>query len=48
MAKMPKSAAGFIFRPWIRLKDGTIVYAKSYGKKAFKIPVGDKGEKPGS
>lgn len=41
MAKSTKPSSGFIYRPWIRLKDGTILYAKSYGKKVFKIPISD-------
>lgn len=27
----------YIFRSWITTKDGFIIYAKDYGKKAFKI-----------
>lgn len=27
----------YIFRAWITTKDGTKIYAKDYGKKAFKI-----------
>ena len=30
-----------IFRPWIRQKDGTILYAKQFGIKAFPIWVKD-------
>lgn len=29
----------YIFTAYITKKDGTRVYAKSYGKKAFRIPV---------
>lgn len=29
----------YIFRPWITIKDGTRIYAKDYGKKAFRIWV---------
>ena len=29
----------FIFRAWTTTKDGTKIYAKDYGKKAFKIWV---------
>ncbi len=29
----------YIFTAYITKKDGTQVYAKSYGKKAFRIPV---------
>lgn len=32
---------GFIYRTKIRLKDGTVIYAKDYGKKAFKIALYD-------
>ena len=27
----------YIFRTWITTKDGTRIYAKDYGKKAFRI-----------
>jgi hypothetical protein len=30
----------YIFRPYITLKDGRVIWASQYGKKAFKIPVG--------
>jgi hypothetical protein len=30
-----------IFRPWIRQKDGTIIYARSFGKRAFPLWVPD-------
>ncbi len=29
----------YIFRTYIRTKDGRIIYASSYGKRAFKIEV---------
>ena len=29
----------YIYRASIKLKDGTINYAKTYGKKAFRIPI---------
>ena len=32
-----KEEKDFIFRPWITTKNGQKIYAKSYGKKAFKI-----------
>lgn len=30
----------YIFRATITLKDGTKIYAKDYGKRAFRIPIG--------
>ena len=30
----------YIFRAWITTKDGTKIYAKTYGKRAFRIWVG--------
>jgi len=30
----------YIYRAYITMKDGTRVYAKTYGKRAFKIWVG--------
>lgn len=35
----------YIFRSSITLKDGTKIYAKDYGKRAFKIWIGS-GSKP--
>jgi len=32
-------AITYIYRPYFRKKDGTIVWAKTYGKKVFRIPV---------
>lgn len=32
----------YIFRAWITTKDGTRIYAKNYGKRAFKIWVDSK------
>lgn len=29
----------YVFRRWIRLKNGRVIYASEYGLKAFKIPV---------
>jgi len=34
-----KDNTGYIFRPWIKTKNGCIIHAKNYGLKAFKIPV---------
>lgn len=36
---MAKKHTGYIFRASMTLKDGTKIYAKDYGKKAFKIPL---------
>lgn len=33
------SSVAYIFRPYITLRDGTRLYAKSKGLKAFPIPV---------
>lgn len=33
------SSVTYIFRPYITLRDGTRLYAKSRGLKAFPIPV---------
>jgi hypothetical protein len=30
-----------IFRPWRRTKDGTLLWAKHYGKKAWRIVLRD-------
>ncbi len=30
----------YIFRAWITTKDGTKIYAKDYGKRAFRIWIG--------
>lgn len=29
----------YIFRPYIRLKNGEVIFASQYGKKAFPIPI---------
>lgn len=34
----------YIFRTSITLKDGTKIYAKDYGKKAFRIWIGPESE----
>jgi len=36
----PEKNTGVIFRPYITKKDGTVIWAKQYGLKAFPIPVG--------
>jgi hypothetical protein len=44
MAYKPVTPLGYqwIYRPWITLRNGTRVYARNYGKRAFKllVPVG--------
>jgi hypothetical protein len=32
----------YIFRASMKLKDGTVIYARDYGKKAFKIWIDNK------
>lgn len=34
-----------IFRAWKTLKDGTRIYAKDYGKRAFPIYIDEKNKK---
>ena len=34
-----KNGQSYIYRPWITRPDGSRIYAKQYGKKAFRIPV---------
>ncbi len=43
-APSKKRPGNVIFRPYITLPDGRVIYAKDYGKKAFPIPVA-KGER---
>lgn len=33
------SSVMYIFRPYITLRNGTRLYAKDFGHKAFRIPV---------
>lgn len=44
----PKTPAepGYIYRPYITRPDGTVIWAKNYGKKAFKIPIADNDDSP--
>ena len=35
----------YIFRAWITTKDGVRIYAKDYGKRAFRIWVDKKTKK---
>lgn len=39
MSKENSSIVTYIYRTYITLKDGTRIYARQYGKKAFRIPV---------
>lgn len=39
-ATKKKSSGKFIFRASITLKDGTKLFAKNYGLRAFKIYIG--------
>ena len=32
----------FVYRACIKTKDGNVIYAKNYGKRAFKIWIDDK------
>jgi hypothetical protein len=41
-----KKPPGVIFRPWRTLRDGTVIYAKDYGLKAFPIKVGANDNEP--
>lgn len=38
--KPPDEGTRYIYRPFITLPNGTVIWAKSYGKKAFRIPIG--------
>ena len=35
----PKADKRVIWRPWITTRDGRRIYARAYGKKAFRIEV---------
>lgn len=35
----PNDETKYIFRPYRTLPDGRVIWARQYGKKAFKIPV---------
>ena len=37
-----KRIVGYIFRAWRYTKDGSILWAKDYGYKAWRIPVYEK------
>ena len=34
------------FTPYITLPNGTVIWAKHYGKKAFAIPIADNDDDP--
>lgn len=34
----------YIFRTWTTTRDGTRIYAKDYGKKAFRIWIGSEAK----
>jgi hypothetical protein len=38
-AEKPPETPAFIYRASMTLPNGTVIYARNYGKKAFKIPV---------
>ncbi len=33
----------YVYRAFITLKNGRRVYARQYGKRAFRIPINDEG-----
>lgn len=35
----------FIFRTWTTTRDGRRIYARDYGKKAFRLDIGPKKKK---
>lgn len=30
---------GYIYRPYITLQNGRVIWARHYGKRAFRIPI---------
>jgi hypothetical protein len=38
MPAQKRNGSGFIFRPWITVK-GKRIFARSYGLRAFRIPL---------
>ncbi len=42
--EVPRGNQKYVFRPWITTRDGRRIYAKAYGLRAFRIPVGDPEE----
>jgi hypothetical protein len=38
-AEFGRKAKYYIFRPWRTLPDGTKLWAKDYGLKAWRIPI---------
>jgi hypothetical protein len=45
-APKKKPDTGFIYRPYITLPNGKVIWASTYGKRAFRIPVGDNDNAP--
>lgn len=41
IAKPKKDGQGHIWRPWRTLPNGTVIWAKNYGLKAWKIPIAE-------
>lgn len=37
--------SGYIFRPYITLPSGKVLWARNYGLRAFRIPVSDNDNK---
>jgi hypothetical protein len=38
-AQPPQKRVKVIYRPWITTKDGRRIYAKTYGKKVFRLEI---------
>lgn len=38
-SKAEKDTGDYIFRTFLTLRNGTRIYAKTYGLKAFRIPI---------
>lgn len=36
---MDRLIVGYIYRPYMKTPKGDVIYARSYGKRAFRIPV---------
>jgi hypothetical protein len=44
--KKPAKEAGVIFRPYRTLPNGQVLWAKTYGLKAWAIPISDNDDTP--